>query len=344
MRHIIYLIIKSFSIFFLRKHKISDDLYSRVLVLCGAGIGDAIMATPIIRAIKKNNKKIKITIVSNNANVDVFKFNPYISKHIVYSNSYYSRLKACLSVLCNRCDVFIGTQPSNTTLHAIFAFMSLAKTKAKVNKENIDYAYLDYDFLYDILISNNKKRHRVQLNADIVHSVNLITHVSSNMKCEIFFNEKKKQVNLYPFKINYVCVHLGIGRKQKIWPIENYSKVINYLIDKNKTIVIVGGNEERNLISKMKINNYMKIVNLIGKLKLNELHVFLQHGALLLTNDTGVMHVAATTKIKILSLFGSTNPLHIGPYTDKAIVIAKNSINDILVEEVINIIDEILSE
>lgn len=344
MNYLVRWIIKLLSSGFFRKYKIRGGSYQSVFVLCGAGIGDAVMATPMIEAIKKHNAKTRIMVISNNTNADVFKFNPSISKQIIYSDSQYSRLKSCCLILCTKCDVFIGTQPSNTIIHSVFAFISLAKIKAKINKMNIDFVYEDYDFLYDVLIPNNKKCHRVELNMDIARSIGLISGASHRIKCKIYFSKGQKQMNSFFFNADCVTVHLGGGRKQKIWPIENYFKIISYLLDKKKTVIIVGGNEERGLISKIGIDSYVKIIDLVGKLKLNELHAVLQRSSLLITNDTGVMHIGAATNVKIIALFGNTEPLHIGPYTDTATIISGGRVNDISVEEVINSINQLLNE
>lgn len=331
----------TFNIFF-RKDKIKYNSYNSIIILCGAGIGDAVMATPIIEIIKLNNKKIRLTIICNSANAEIFKYNPFISKQITYNRTFLSLIKAYYTVICNKFDIFIGSQPSNTVIHSLFAFFSFAKIKAKINKDN-SYKYLNYNFLYDILVPNDMNRHRVQLNLEIINSIGLSPNLPNIDKCKIYTTGLHINNRIYS-NSNYIIIHLGSGEKNKLWPVENFSKIINYIIKINKYVIIVGGIKEKNLLCKMQNNNDQKIINLIGKLTLIELFLLLQNSSLLITNDTGVMHIAATTNIKILALFGSTNPAHIGPYTSNSMIIKQNSINDISVREVINSINKCLNE
>lgn len=340
--YIIQWLVKFIFSFFSKKNQLNHNSYNSIAILCGAGIGDAVMATPIIETIKLNNEKIKLTVICTSINADVFKYNPFVSNQIIYKKTFSSLLKTCCLLVYNKIDVFIGSQPSNTIAHSLFAFFSCAKIKAKINKNYI-HDYLNYNFLYDILISNNMNRHRVQLNLEIVNSLGFSKISLTNNQCKMYVGDIYTYSKIYGC-LDYVVVHLGSGEKTKLWPSKNFSQIINHIINKNKSVIVVGGINERSQFLEIQKKQIQKIINLIGKLTLIELSVLLQNSFLLITNDTGVMHIAATTNTKILALYGSTNPQHIGPFSNYSTIIKKNNINDISVEEVVNLIDKCLDE
>ncbi|MBK8910009.1 MAG: glycosyltransferase family 9 protein [Chlorobi bacterium] len=318
--------------------------YRSIAVLCGAGIGDAVMATPIIEAIKLYDNNIEITVVANNLNAEIFKFNPYISRRIVYKKEPFSLIKSYISILRIKCDVFIGSQPSNTIIHYLYAFFSFAKHKIKIDKAELVVKYRNYDFLYNTLIRDNKKRHRVDLNLEIVKNIGVFNPALEEIVCKIHVPQLYilKHPYYYTWRAKYIVIHIGGGRKQKIWQIDNYSKIVEYLLEKDVIVIIVGGIEEQHFAAKINIDNPKRIINLIGRLNLNEVSLLLRQSELLITNDSGIMHLATTTNVKIIALFGDTTPSHIGPYTNRSIVIKKDHVKDISVEEVMILIDRCL--
>ncbi|MBX7217333.1 MAG: glycosyltransferase family 9 protein [Candidatus Kapabacteria bacterium] len=318
--------------------------YRSIAVLCGAGIGDAVMATPIIEAIKSYDSNIEITVIANNLNAEIFESNPHISRRIIYKKKSFSLIKSYISILCIKYDVFIGSQPSNTITHNLYAFFSFAKYKIKIDRAGLIAKYRNYDFLYDTLIRDNKRYHRVELNLEIVKSIGVFNHGIEEIVCKMHVSQlyTLRQPYYYTWRTKCIVIHLGGGRKQKIWQIDNYSKIVEYLLEKDVIIIIVGGIEEQHFAAEINVRNPKKIINLIGRLKLNEVSSLLQQSELLITNDSGIMHLAATTNVKIIALFGDTIPSHIGPYTNRSVVIKKDHVKEISVEEVMILIDRCL--
>jgi heptosyltransferase-2 len=67
-----------------------------------------------------------------------------------------------------------------------------------------------------------------------------------------------------------------------------------------------------------------RVINLAGKTNLRELMALIQSCSIILTNDSGPMHIAAAFDIPLLALFGSTNDTTTGPYGKHAKVIHKH--------------------
>ena len=97
----------------------------------------------------------------------------------------------------------------------------------------------------------------------------------------------------------------GIQRK---WPTENYSLLAKMLLEKidNCSIIIAGSKNDEQVLDTFK---NLPLINLIGKTSLADL-IYLYNGCnLLITHDTGLMHIAKLSEIHSIALFGPVNPV-----------------------------------
>ncbi|TYZ29830.1 glycosyltransferase family 9 protein [Selenomonas caprae] len=89
------------------------------------------------------------------------------------------------------------------------------------------------------------------------------------------------------------------------WPIENYANLAKQLIKKGYGVVITGANADK------WVEGYfadIPVINLIGKTNLLELIGVFQHVDVIITHDSGPMHLAGMTGTKLITIFGPTNP------------------------------------
>jgi len=100
----------------------------------------------------------------------------------------------------------------------------------------------------------------------------------------------------------------------KRWPIERYRSVMDRIArDHDLTWAIVGTAKEAPLGEQLARNFNGKVENLCGKTSLPELITELKGCTLLLTNDTGTMHLADLLGVPVVAIFGSTEPTLTGP-------------------------------
>jgi ADP-heptose:LPS heptosyltransferase len=102
---------------------------------------------------------------------------------------------------------------------------------------------------------------------------------------------------------NNIAITVGAKRKQNQWPIEYFQKVVYFILERGCTIYIIGGKEDIETSSKLKINE--KLINLCGRLTPIESSSILKKCKLLITNDTGVMHLAYAVDVPIIALFSA---------------------------------------
>jgi len=121
-----------------------------------------------------------------------------------------------------------------------------------------------------------------------------------------------------------IAVNPSARWEKKRWPITSYAALINQLIQELKAgIIILGSKEDIPLAEKISSLVSGKPLVAAGKTSLKTLSALLERVDLLVTNDSGPMHIAAALGTPVVALFGPTNPGLTGPYGDGHIVIRK---------------------
>jgi len=110
----------------------------------------------------------------------------------------------------------------------------------------------------------------------------------------------------------------GGDRENRRWNPENFAIVGDKIIEEfNAKIILLGGPGEEKIAGQIERKMRNGAVNLAGKLDLNELAYIISQFDLLVTNDSGPMHIAAGVKTPLVAIFGPQNPAIVGPYTSE---------------------------
>ena len=112
-----------------------------------------------------------------------------------------------------------------------------------------------------------------------------------------------------------VAIHPGARWQTKRWSLEGFARVADYLSNKYKAqIILIGAREDTEYNNRMKSLMSAKSLDLTGKTDLKQLAALFEKTDLLLTNDSGPMHLAAALGRRVLAIFGPTDPARTGPY------------------------------
>jgi len=121
--------------------------------------------------------------------------------------------------------------------------------------------------------------------------------------------------------IPIACIHPGAGKVFKEWNSEGFADVSDWLFSEGFQVLLVGGKGDlkkiREIISITKRTAY----NLGGKLSLGELVALFEMSSLFIGNDSGPMHLAASTGIPIVALFGPARENRWRPLSERAVVL-----------------------
>ncbi len=126
----------------------------------------------------------------------------------------------------------------------------------------------------------------------------------------------------------FLIFHPGSARAEKFWDAQRWSEVINHAAEHHDVdIVITGGPSlfERTHIGDIKSKVRRQVVDLSGQTDLLTLAALVARARLLITVDSAPMHLAAGTKTPQVILFGPTNPFHWRPRDSQAVILQGDS-------------------
>lgn len=138
-----------------------------------------------------------------------------------------------------------------------------------------------------------------------------------------------------------IAVHPWTSNPRKQWPMERFRQLIQRVIAARTSVrmVLIGGPEERRVTDAF-LAEPLPVTDMVGRLTLRQLVALLQHASILVSNDSGPMHVAAAAGTPTIALFGTqdpaTGPTRWGPWGEGHTVIWKPSMEAITVEDVFN--------
>ncbi|RKP56496.1 glycosyltransferase family 9 protein [Pararobbsia silviterrae] len=121
----------------------------------------------------------------------------------------------------------------------------------------------------------------------------------------------------------YICVHcsnswLAAGRTAlRSWPVENWRDLLSqwHTLFPRHTPVLIGTSAEAGMIGQI-AQDQPHCINLAGKTNLPQLMAVIAQSDAMISTDTGPSHMAAALGVPVVSLFGPTQPLQTGPFSD----------------------------
>jgi ADP-heptose:LPS heptosyltransferase len=97
------------------------------------------------------------------------------------------------------------------------------------------------------------------------------------------------------------------------------------LITAGYNVVLLGGKTDHDLSESFK-QLHPRIIDFIGKTSVQETAAILDLAAVTVCNDSGPMHIAATTKTRVIAIFGPTDPMRLAPLDARHIVLRRQSL------------------
>ena len=122
-----------------------------------------------------------------------------------------------------------------------------------------------------------------------------------------------------------IIIHPIAKWPTKQWPLANFAKVAHALAQTGASVVFTGGADDEKSVRQLweGIQTPPQVLNLAGQTNLRELAGLFSLSDLVLTPDTGPMHLAAAVQAPLIALFGPTAPWRTGPYGNGHVILRK---------------------
>lgn len=278
----------------------------KILVLRFSSIGDIVLTTPLLRCLKQQLPECEIQYATKSAYKNILENNPYIDKLHVLDNDINELIK---ELQIEKFDLLIDLHHNIRT--QIIKLRLRVKSIA-VNKLNFE-KWLLTQFKIDKLPKYNHIVERY------LYTVKTLGVVNDNKGLD-YFIPKQDHINIKelfePAKDGYIAIAIGAKFFTKRLP---YLKLIEICDQIHLPIILLGGLDDLARGEEIVIQSLNRqIFNACGKLNLNQSASVVSQAKVIITHDTGLMHIAAAFQKNIISIWGNTVPeLGMYPYMQK---------------------------
>ncbi|MFH1622458.1 MAG: lipopolysaccharide heptosyltransferase II [Candidatus Omnitrophota bacterium] len=302
---------------------------NRILIVEVNWLGDVLFSTPAIRALRKRYPNSYLSVLVHKRCKEVLLGNPNVTEIIVLDEegmhkTLLGKLKLINQLRNKRFDTVYLFHRSFT--RTLICFLSGIKNR-------IGYYTSQRRFLLtETILPLQETIHRA------AHYYYLITKRmpsdTGELYCDFFVSERDSSYmesllnrENIDFNKKLVVMHPAGNWLPKRWPKENFAKLADELINKfNVNVVFSGGQlEKHNVLDILNLMNN-KAINLAGKTTLKQLGALFKRANLVISADSGPLHISIALKRPTVAIFGPTSSSITGPLTKENIALLQKEI------------------
>lgn len=299
-------------------------MISKILVVNVNWLGDVIFSAPVFRALKENYPQAKISCMAHPRVEAILRHIKEIDEIIVFDEDkkhrlWFKKLTFADKIRARHFDIVFLLRRSVT--RAFLMWFAGIRTRV---------GYSDgkpFHFLTHPILPNPAIKHRRDHYLYVLESFGIKI---TDRRCELSVNPLEKDSVAAILKTEgivsddrVIVIHPGGNWNLKRWPPERYIHLIDELMLEGKyKIVISGGNDDIELASAIAAKCQQKPIVLAGRINLSQLVALMMRANVVISADSGPLHIANSVKTDVVGIFGPTRPEITGPVgTGKTIVL-----------------------
>ena len=270
--------------------------YKKVLIVKPSGVGNMIMSIPMLKALRSCLPEAVIELACYKAEAPLAK--RFVDRvHIIGKDSADGRAnRSAINELVSRECFDLAIYPPFTNV----GFPTEIMAGAIPNH----WRHPCVDFTM---------RHEVLHNFDFARMAGFTEGMPSMALAVSDFKT--------PLEPGFIAVHIGTSgsyhMQKKRWPIAFWASLIERLTESFEIILVGGENEEKDMLDLLPLLSYetrRQVCSSIGKTSIEETAALLSKASMLISNDSGVMHLAAAVGTPVVAIFGPTSTVKNAPW------------------------------
>ena len=294
----------------------------RIIVTFLMHLGDLILTTPFLYVLRRAAPGAHITYLVDEKLADIVRHNPNIDEVWTIDkkgkdNNIPSLLAMSSRISAGSFDVLINLHP-NERCSFIDAF---ARVPLKLGA-----SHFLFRTCFSPYIKLNRTIHAADMYLDVLAKIGVKNLKNNGL--EVFPGDEDKafvagfwRSEQVKSEDKLIGFNIGSAVITKRWAPERFAKVADTLAQEGYRTVFFGGTMDADMVQEAAVLMQTKPIIATGKLKLGQLAAAMSRCSLIITNDSGPMHVAISQKVPIVAMYGPSHTDLYGPYTRKATVV-----------------------
>ena len=298
------------------------SLVRRVLLIRLRSIGDTVLMTPCLSALKNWRPNIEITVLSEPLAAPLLENHPLVDELFVTKPSVFSRTSSISTLRKAQFDIAFNMHGGSTG--AILAKSAGAKHSAGYRGLRLSRLLNDRAPSPDVILGRSRI-HSVEQQLSLLYWMGVpwpegrpelrLTVTPQSRSYAFAKLENVFGINRNDKARGYGCIVPGAAFESKQWTTEGFAAVADHLIERwNLQCLVVAGPGQEELARQV-VAATRNPTTVVSGLQLKELVALLEVSQIFVGNDSGPMHIAAALNIPVVAVWGSSNPLVWHPWT-----------------------------
>ena len=287
--------------------------WRRILVYQNSALGDALYATPAIRALKLTFPKAHLALLCRDRHAELMAHNPHLDQLLIYRGKTKSFRLLTSQMKANRFDVGIvlhGNDPETMT------FLWAGRVRHIVGPENTAFA-----FLYSLALpAARRDQHVVDHRLMLVQAVGAVPHgryLEQPLPQEVLLQASALLGRELPGDGPVLALAPGASSAHKMWPVQKFAAVANSLIQSHGArVAILTTAKEKPLADSIQKQLQGPSWASNGEVGLLQVAGLIASSDLVLANDSGLYNLGQALNCPTLSIGGPQGPVDYGPLPD----------------------------
>lgn len=277
----------------------------RILVIQTAFLGDAILTLPMIQKLKEIFPDSLIDVISIPQTQEVFENSPYVNRQYSYDKK--GNQKSLFSLFRFARELKKNKYTHLYSPHRSFRTSMLVYLLDVENSFGFDSASLN--FVYKKTIRYDNRIHEVSRNLTLIgvnvknENWKVLPEIKNSPETVVKINNLIQDI-----KNPIVAIAPGSVWQTKKYPEEHFEIVSKHLIDRNYSVIFIGGQSDFEICERLASRISGKSLNCAGKLSICESIELLKLSKLLICNDSAPTHMGMAANIPVLTIYCSTVP------------------------------------
>lgn len=287
--------------------------FKRILIIRLSSLGDILLTTPLIRALKNVNPQLNIEFLLRIEYKDLLIKNPNIAQLHFFTRNDFENLNLLNKLRLHPFDLIIDLQNN---------FRSRGITsKLKGEKVKFDKKTFQKVLLVKTKINLLRNAPPIPLRyANVIDGIEL-----DNLGLDLF-TDKKSSDEMQSLE-NPIGICPGARHFTKRWPVENYIELGKFLIQNKFNVVLFGGKTDKQICEQIK-KEIPQAINLCNDDDILQTAADMKLCKAIVCNDSGLMHAASAVGTKLITIFGSSvKEFGFVPYSCNSLILENNSLS-----------------
>ena len=299
----------------------------RILIRATNWVGDAVMTMPALEAVRKNFPDADITVLARPWVIPLLETHPVVNHVIPYSRGnglredFLEILRVVRRIREQDFDLAILFQ--NAFEAALLVFLGGIKNRVGYNTDGRGF----------LLSHGVRRRDDIMKGHQVEYYLGILKGMGweADSKDPALFVDPDEDERIstllrnHGIEVNDFFVALSPGAiygPAKRWPSERFALIGDWAVERwGAKVLIMGSEREKDIGSEVRKTMNQPAFDLSGVTSLGGAMALISRCGFFVTNDSGLMHVAAALHIPLVALFGSTNPVATGPRGPNARII-----------------------